>query len=101
MILILLVESLKLLFMHQTGHVSPILFLAGSLALKSETDEFESTLCNHYMILVSFPKYMGLNFPSAKLHCTRNLQTVQQILDVFIFAQQRLVSLFFLSQPSE
>ena len=92
---------MKLLFTHQTGYVSRILFLVGSLALKSETDEFESRLCNHYMILVSFPKYMGLNFPSAKLHCTRDLQAVQQILHVFIFAQQRLVYLFFLSQPSE
>lgn len=87
--------------MHQTGHVSPILFLAGSLALKSETDEFEFRLCNHCMILVSFPKCTGLTFPSATLHYTRDLQAVQQTLHVFTFAQQRLVSLFFLSQPSE
>ena len=68
---------MKLLFTYQTGYVSRILFLVGSLALKSETDEFEYRLCNHCTVLVSFLKYMGLNFPSAKLYCTRDLQAVQ------------------------
>lgn len=58
---------MKLLFTHKTGYVSPILFLVGSLALKSETEEFESRLYNQYMILLSFPKYMGLSCKIALL----------------------------------
>lgn len=66
--------------------------------MKSERDEFESGLCNHYMMVVSYPIYVGLDFPSAKLHCTCDLQGLHQILQVLIFAQQGLVNLFLLSQ---
>ena len=76
----------------------PHSFSGRSIALKSERDDFESGLCNHYMILVSYPTYVGLDFPSAKWHCTCDLQGLHQILYVLIFAQQRLVNLFFLSQ---